>query len=387
MDGKRIVVLGGGLGGIVCVNRLRELLGKEHRIILVDEKDSHVYYPSLLWLIFGWRRAEEIRRDFNLLTKKGIEFLKGALEEIQVNKKIVIVDGKELKFDYLVISTGTELDKKPFPKTPGIYNFYCLEGAALAGEKIKSFSSGRVVILIGSAPFKCPAAPYELGFLLDSFFKNKKIRDRVEIEIYTPEPLPMPTAGERMGLAIKSMLEKRNIGFNPGHKFESVSEDEIDFGNNKNVGFDLLLYVPINKGPQFLRNTELVNEAGWIPVDRETLKTKFENIYAIGDITTIKLPGQYEPNKPLNLPKAGVFSHYQAEVAAERIYSEIHGEIPNRKFKGKGSCFLESGNSVSSFADGNFYKLPYPKVRMYPPLRIWHWVKICFEKWWLWRWF
>ena len=387
MDGKRIVVLGGGLGGIVCVNRLRELLGREHRIILVDEKDSHIFYPSLLWLIFGWRRPEEIQKDFNLLAKKGIEFLKGIVEEIQVNKKIVIVDGKELKFDYLVISAGTELDKKPFPKTPKVYNFYCLEGARLAGGAIKEFSGGRVIILISSVPFKCPAAPYELGFLLHSFFKNKNIRDRIEIEIYTPELLPMPTAGERMGLAIKSMLEKRNIGFNPGHKFESVGEDEVAFGANKKAGFDLLLYVPINRGPRFCKNTELVNEAGWIPVDGETLKTKFENVYAIGDIAAKNLPGQYAPNKPLNLPKAGVFGHYQAEVVAERIRSEIHGEMPNKKFKGKGSCFLELGNSISGFACGNFYKLPYPKVRMYPPLKIWHWAKICFEKWWLWRWF
>ena len=378
MNGKRIVVLGGGLGGIVCANKLRELLGRVHRIILVDEKKSHIFYPSLLWLIFGWRRPEEIQKSFSLLTKKGIEFLKGTLEAIQVNKRIVIVDGNEISYDYLIISTGAELDKRPFPKTPRIYNFYCLEGAGLAGEKIKDLSGGRVVILIGGAPFKCPAAPYELGFLLDSFFRNKKIRHKIEIELYTPEPLPMPTAGEKMGLAIKSMLKKRDIGFNPGHKFESIDEDEVIFGNDRKVGFDLLLYVPINKGPLFLKNTELVNETGWIPVERETLKTKFENVYAIGDITTIKLPGQYEPNKPLNLPKAGVFSHHQAEVVAERIYSEIHGEIPNRKFKGNGSCFLELGNSISGFADGDFYKLPYPKVRMYPPSRIWHFVKICF---------
>lgn len=387
MNGKTIVILGGGSGGVVVANKLRKRLGSEHRIILVDKEDNHLYYPSLLWLIFDWRRPEQIQRNLNSLTKKGIEFLKGTVEKILTDKKAVIVDGKEIPYDYLVVSLGAGLDETPFPKSPKICDFYCLEGAKMAQDALREFSSGKIVILISALPFKCPAAPYELAFLVDSFFKNKGIRGNVEIELYTPETLPMPTAGPKLGGKLKAMLEKRGIRFNPGHKFESVNEREIIFGDNKKAEFDLLLVVPPHKSPLVVKESGLSNESGWIPVDAETLKANSENVYAIGDITTIKLSGQYESGKPLNLPKAGVFAHYQAEVVAENIASEITGEKPDKKFTGKGYCIIELGNNIATFAQGNFYSLPHPHVTMYPPLRIWHWARIWFERWWLRHWF
>ena len=387
MKGKKIVILGGGSGGVVAANELKARLGPEHKIILIDRKDNHLFYPSLLWVIFGWRNEDEIQRDFNLLAKKGIEFLKGEVKKINPDKRIVLVDDQELSYDYLVISLGAELDTRPFPKTPKVYNFYCLEGAKLASGVVEKFTSGRVAVLIAGMPFKCPAAPYELAFLLDLFFKNKRIRDKVEIEIYTPEILPMPTAGPKMGNALKAMLEGHRIRFNPGYKFESIREEEIIFENDKKAEFDLLLVVPPHRGPGVVKDSGLANESGWIPVDSGTLKTRIENVYAIGDINTIKLPGQYESGKPLSLPKAGVFAHYEAEVVAENIAREISGHKADKKFPGNGYCFIELGNSVSGFASGDFYTLPYPKVRMYPPLGLWHWAKVFFERWWLWRWF
>lgn len=387
MDEKRVVILGGGSGGIVAANELRKRLDLKHRVILIDREENHLFYPSLLWLIFGWRKPEELQRRFSLLTKKGIEFVKGTVTKIEIEKKKVLVDSKEIDYDYLIISLGAEIDKTLLPKIPNIYNFYCLEGARLTGDAIQKFSSGKIIILISSLPFKCPAAPYEMGFLLDAFFKNKGIRDKIEIEIYTPENLPMSTAGPELGNLLVQILEKRAIKFNPGYKFESVREQEIIFGNNKKIAFDLLLAVPPHKAPMVVKEAGLTSETGWIPVDREIFKTKFDNVYALGDITTIKLPGQYEQGKVLNLPKAGVFAHYQAKIVAGNIASEIQGSKSEKKFSGTGYCFIELGSLVASFSKGNFYTQPCPQVKLYPPLKFWHWAKTAFEKWWFWRWF
>lgn len=387
MSGKTIAVLGGGSGGIVCANELRKKLSREHRVILIDKDEEHTFYPSLLWLIFGLRKPEQIKRSLKNLAAKGIEFIKGEITEISADKKSVSISGQSINYDYLIISLGAELNKKPFPKTPKIFNFYCLEGAKLSGGAIKNFSSGKIIILIGGMPFKCPAAPYELAFLIDSFFKNRNTRDRVKIEIYTPETLPMPTAGPQTGNMIKAMLEARQISFNPDHKFKSVDERKIYFDNNKTADFDMLFVVPPHTAPDVVKRSNLTNESGWIPVDRETLKTGFENVYAIGDITAIKLPGQYKPDKPLNLPKAGVFAHYQAKVVAENIAKEINGQKPDKRFSGDGYCFLELGSHKAGFSKGNFFAIPAPSVKIYKPGKIWHIGKIIFEKWWFWKWF
>src|SRR3990172_5346702 len=164
---------------------------------------------------------------------------------------------------------------------------------------------------------------------------------------------------------LKQMLESRQINFNPERKFKSVDEGKIYFEGDKTAEFDLLFVVPPHTAPDVVKKANLINESGWIPVDRETLKTKFENVYAIGDVTTIKLPGQYKPDKPLNLPKAGVFAHYQAETAAENIAREINGQKPDKIFSGDGYCFLELGNGSAGFAKGNFYAIPSPFMKMY----------------------
>ena len=387
MSAKTIVVLGGGSGGIVCANELRKKLGGEHRIILIDKDEEHTFYPSLLWLIFGLRKPEQIKRSLRALTKKGIEFIQGEVTEISTEKKSISLNRQNINYDELIISLGAELNTKAFPKTPKIFNFYCLEGAKLSGEAINNFSSGKIVIFIGGMPFKCPAAPYEFAFLIDSFFKNRNIRGRISIEIYTPETLPMPTAGPQIGNMLKQMLESRQINFNPEYKFKSVDEGKIYFENNKTADFDLLFVVPPHTAPEVVKKTNLINESGWIPVDRETLKTKFENVYAIGDVTTIKLPGQYKTDKPLNLPKAGVFAHYQAEVVAENIVKEINGQKPDKRYSGNGYCFLELGSHKAGFAKGNFFATPSPSVAIYSSGKIWHLGKIAFEKWWLWKWF
>jgi sulfide:quinone oxidoreductase len=382
--GKNIVILGGGVGGLVSANILRKKLSSEHRVILIDKEEKYLFYPSLLWLLFGKRRTAEIQRNLNLLTKRGIEFIRGEIEEISVEKRYVVVDKRDIPYDYLIISLGAVLAKN-YPKNERVFNFYCLSGAELSADAIKKFQKGKVVILISSLPFKCPAAPYELGFLLDSFFKNKNIRQDVELEIYTPELLPMPTAGPDIGNSIKGMITSRGIKFFPEYKLKSVEEKKIIFENRGEVDFDMLFVVPPHKSPEVVKN--LTEGSGWISVDRETMKTKFENVYAIGDVTTIKLPGQYKPDKPLNLPKAGVFAHYQAEVVAENIAREINGQRPDKRFSGDGYCFLELGDDAAGLARGNFFALPSPVMRIYRPGRIWHLGKIAFEKWWLWKWF
>ena len=390
MTGKTVCVLGGGSGGVVVANLLRKYLDPPHEIILVDKNPEHVYAPSFLWVLAGKRRPAEIKKSLHSLERKGIRFINSEVKKILPDKNLVRVNDEEITYDYLIVALGAESNMNAISGlNEAAINLYSLEGILQLKEQLEDFNRGELVILIPSMPYKCPAAPYEAAFILDSQFRKKQFRDEVNISIYTFETLPMPTAGPQIGQMLKELLGKRAINFNPGIAVESINPEnkEVIFKDGSKKRADLLITIPPHKSPDVVKEALLTNEAGWMPVDKKTLKTEYNNIFAIGDIATIKLEGKYKPDKPLMLPKAGVFAHKEAHVVAKNIASEIKGTFEQKEFDGKGSCFLELGNGVAGFAAGSFFELPHPKVNMKKPSRFWLYLKILFEKYWLRRWF
>ncbi|MBI3610991.1 MAG: NAD(P)/FAD-dependent oxidoreductase [Nitrospirae bacterium] len=384
MAGKTIFILGGGIGGQVAANVLRKHISRKHRVVLVDRKRDYVFSPSLLWLIVGKRKLEQIYRPLDLLSRKGIEVIQAEVTKIDPIAHSVVLGDRSLSYDDLIISLGAELAPDAVPGLrEGAHTFYEPSGAEKLWEAVREFSGGRVVLLVAATPFKCPAAPYEAAMLLEDYFRKRNLRDKVSLSIYTPEPLPMPVAGPAVGNAVKGMVEAKGIGFHPQMKITSVNapSKELVFENGQRVGYDLLIAIPPHRAPLVVKNSDLVGESGWIPVDAHTLKTRYEGVYAIGDITTIMLP----VGKPL--PKAGVFAHYQAEAVAKNIAAELEGSKPTHVFNGRGYCFLEIGAGQAGFAGGDFYAVPAPKIKLRKPGYYWHWGKVLFEKWWLRHWF
>lgn len=384
MAGKTILILGGGIGGHVAANVLRKQIAREHRVILVDRKREYVFSPSLLWLMVGQRKLEQIYRPLDLLSRKGIEVIQAEVTKIDPVAHTVLLGDRSLSYDYLIISLGAELAPEAVPGLrEEAHIFYEPSGAEKLWEAVQKFSGGRVVLLVAATPFKCPAAPYEAAMLLSDYFRKQGIREKVDLSIYTPEPLPMPVAGPAVGNAVKGTVEAKGIGFHPQMKITSVNapSKELVFENGQRVGYDLLIAIPPHRAPLVVKNSDLVGESGWIPVDAHTLKTRYVGVYAIGDITTIMLP----VGKPL--PKAGVFAHYEAEAVARNIAAEIEGSKPSHAFNGQGYCFLEMGGGQAAFAGGNFYAEAGPQIQMRRPGFHWHWGKVLFEKWWLKHWF
>jgi sulfide:quinone oxidoreductase len=384
MTGKTVLILGGGIGGHVAANVLRKQIAREHRVILIDRKREYVFSPSLLWLIVGKRDLQQISRPLDPLKRKGIEVIHADVGRIDPTARVVVAGDRTLSYDYLIISLGADLAPKSVPGlSEEAHLFYEPTGAERLWGAAREFSGGRVVVLVAATPFKCPAAPYEAAMLLSDYFNKRGLRGKVDLSIYTPETLPMPVAGPALGNAVRQMVEERGIGFHPQMKAISIDgkTKEVVFENNQRAAYDLLVAVPPHRAPQVVRDSGLLAESGWIPVDGRTLKNRYDGVYAIGDITTIMLP----VGKPL--PKAGVFAHYQAEVVAKNIAAELEGSQPAHTFTGRGYCFLEMGGGRAGLVSGDFYATPEPQLRMQRPGYHWHWGKVLFERWWLRRWF
>jgi sulfide:quinone oxidoreductase len=120
--------------------------------------------------------------------------------------------------------------------------------------------------------------------LIADFFQRRGLRDKVDLHLFTPEPLPMPVAGPELGNAVRKMVEERKIGFHPLLKPREVNSTTrtISFENKESFGYDLLIAVPRHRSPRFVQESRLANPGGWVPVDSKTLTTKAENVYAIG---------------------------------------------------------------------------------------------------------
>lgn len=378
---KTVLILGGGFGGIVAACRLRQALPREHRVVLVEREANHVYAPSLLWLMIGERKPDAISRPIAALTKRGIEVVCGNIEKIDPARRTVSVNGRELAGDYMIVALGAELAPELVPglATAG-HNFYTLAGAESLRDARLKLDKGRIVVLVSAMPYKCPGAPNEAAMLLEYDCRKRGSREKISVDLYTAEPGPMPVAGAAVSAALRQMIESKGIGYYPNHAVTAVDPAlrRIMFGSGASAEFDLLAYIPPHRAPQLVRDAGMCGESGWVPVDRETMATKFPGVFAVGDVTGIMLTSIGKP-----LPKAGVFAHYEAEVVARNIVCAITGKGTPRRFSGDGECFLETGDGRAAFGSGNFYADPAPQIRLRKPGIILHLGKVLYEKFWL----
>ncbi len=384
MTASSVVILGGGTGGVVAARRVRAQLGARDRVVLVEREPTYEFAPSYLWLMAGLRRPEQITADVGRLGRHGIEVVHAEVLDVDPAARQVTTTATELEFDRLVVALGAELAPAALPGfAEAAKNVYTLEGAMAAGQALRELPGGRIVVLVSRLPYKCPAAPYETAFLADALLRRRGVRDGVTIDVYTPEPFPMPTAGPVLGEALAAMLRQRDIGFHPERTVERIEPDdrELVLADGERVGFDLLLGVPPHRAPEVIGRSGLAGETGFVPVDRSTLATDVEGVFAIGDVTTIPIGGGK------NLPKAGVFAHAEAEVVARRIADELAGRESRATFHGTGGCFVEMGGGIAAYATGDFYAAESPAIRLRRPGRRWHLAKVALEKYWMHRWF
>ncbi len=229
---------------------------------------------------------------------------------------------------------------------------------------------GDIAILVSSLPFKSPAAPYEAAMLIEDFVRNNNLVNTT-VSLFTPEAGPMEFASAEASEELKDLLEKKGIRYYPGHELTAVSANKLEFSNGKNYSYDLLAYTPKHQLPEVIRKSDLAGNSGWVEVDNQSLETKFENVYAIGDITHLKT------ETGTVLPKIGIFARQQGVVVAHNISRKIDHREPDRIFQPQGKYFIEAGEGKASESGGKFSGEENKEVRMKDPAQWSH-----FSKWW-----
>jgi len=380
----RIVVLGAGVGGLVVADELKAKVKDKASVTLVDRKGSFHFPPSFPWVALGTRTPAQVQRELAPVKRRGIEWLQDEVTSLDLSSRTVRTRQRTLPYDHLIIALGASYAPESIPGfSAHAYHMYDLDSAVRLREAVASFTGGTVAVGVARLPFKCPAAPYEMAFLLDDAFRRKGIREKVRIEFFTPEGAPIPAAGPENGGKVVTMLEQRAISYQPKHRLREVAPGSLVFDDETRQSFDLLVCVPPHVAPKPVIDAGLTDASGWVPVDSDTLQTKQPGVFAVGDVAAISTPNGYVPF----LPKAGVFAHGQAEIVAHNLAVEILGTGRVSRWDGYGACFLEVARGKSAFMSGHFLAAPRPTLELRPPRSIYHTQKVLFERYWLGHWF
>ena len=354
---KHLLILGAGTGGTIMANKMRKALAREDwKITIVDQYKTHYYQPGFLFIPFGMYKKEDVVKPKSNFIPPGVEMLFSGIDKISADEnKVVLVDGKVLNYDYLIIATGT----KTVPEeTPGlkaelwykkIFDFYTVEGAVALANFFKTWKGGKLVLNVVEMPIKCPVAPLEFLFFADAFFTERGIRDKIDITFATPMPgaFTKPKASKVLG----SLMTDKNINIVADFNISEVDNEKMvirDYAGDE-VPFDCLITVPTNMGDEMIERSEMGDDLRFVPTDKNTLQSKkYENIFVLGDASNIPTS------------KAGSVVHFAAEVLYENLLCAIEGRPYTASFDGHSNCYIETGYGKGALIDFNYDTEPLP---------------------------
>ncbi len=352
----RIVILGGGTGGTLSANRLRRMFPlHDVEITVVDQDDDHLYQPGLLFVPFGLADGDELVRSRKRQLHSGIAYKQSPIGSVDVDGHTVhLEDGSTLSYDVLVIATGATLVPDETEGLTGagwnrrVFTFYSREGATALCRRLAEFDAGRLVVNVVDLPIKCPVAPLEFLFLADWFFRERGVREQIELTYVTPldgaftKPVASRTLGSMLAEKGISMVTEFNTGEVDGSGGQLVGYD------GRTVPFDIAVVIPLHAGAAYVGRSEgLGDELNFVPTDEHTLQSRVRpNIFAIGDAAGIPTS------------KAGSVTHFEGEVLCDNIRRFLAGHELDSSFDGHTNCFIETGFNKALLIDFNYETEP-----------------------------
>jgi sulfide:quinone oxidoreductase len=352
----RILILGAGFGGLELSTKLSEALGDDAEVTLIDKGEGFVFGYSKLDLMFRDKSVEEVRLPYADFLKPGVRLLRETVTAIDPEAKRVTTDAGVHEADYLVIALGADYD---LAATPGMAEldseFYSVAGAEKLAEPIARFASGRALIGVCGAPFKCPPAPSECALLLDDELRRRGVRDDCEITFVIPLGAPVPPSPETSA-ALGTEFARRGIELITGRRIASLdpARKVAVLDDDTELPFDLFLGVPKHRAPDVVIESGIA-EDGYVPVDPATLTTKVPGVYAVGDVATA------------GVPKAGIFAEGAARIVGQHLLAQIADGAEPERHLGQGTCFIEFGEGRIGSVDIDFLSGPERTGHFNPP--------------------
>lgn len=352
------MILGAGFAGLELATRLSETAADAVRVTLLDRNDAFHFGFSKLEVMLGRETADSVRLPYSDIAKESVEFRQETVLGIDPVARRVSTDVAVHEADILVVAMGADYD---FAATPGFedggHEYYTLAGAERLCDALADFRGGRVLVSVLGQPFKCPPAPFEGSFLLHEHFTRQGIRDAVQMATPFPMQRPVPVTGD-VSQMFRDALAARDIEELPQHLVTSIDRAArvAHLESGETLPYDLFVGIPVHRAPDPLAASGLAVN-GWVPVDQANLRTRFPDVYAVGDVSS----GER------TVPKAGIFAEAAAKVVASDIVAEITGGERPAPYEGAGVCYAEFGDGLVSKVEVNFLRGEAPQAARHDP--------------------
>ena len=395
-----IVIVGAGIGGMPAAYEIRELLGKEHRVTVVNATDYFQFVPSNPWIAVGWREREQITLPIApYLQRKGIDFIAKPVTAIDAAANRLTLGGDQaLDYDYLVITTGPKLS---FSEVPGAgpasaggggftHSICSVDHAQEFFADYQKFLENPGPVVIGAMPgASCFGPAYEFAFILDTDLRKRKLRNKVPITYVTSEPyighLGLGGVGDSKSM-LESEMRNRDMKWITNAKTTKVEDGKLfvtqldDLGNvykEHEVGFKLSMMLPAFKGVDAVAAVpNLCNPRGFVLIDEFQRSKAYQNIFSAGVCVAIP-PAEVTP-VATGTPKTGYMIESMVGAIAHNIAADIAGKPATSKGTWNAICLADMGDTGAAFVA--LPQIPPRNVNWFKKGKWVHLAKIGFEK-------
>ena len=379
---KHVLIIGGGTGGIMTAAQL--LKKKDIEVSLMEPAQYHYYQPA--WTLVGANAYdyEKTKRTMESVMPAGVNWIKEYADKFDTaNNAVISKEGNTYTYDFLVVAPGIKIDlslieglEESLGKGVVCSNY---TDPKHTWEVLKNFKGGNAVFTQPTTPIKCGGAPQKIAYLAADYFQKNNLADKTNVVFATPGSVIFGVKEIRKTL--EEVLKRYDIHFKTHYapmkidaenqivtfKWTDSSQNQCVVNEDNALGetmtgeqiiempYDMLHLAPPQTAPDFVKNSELSNEAGWLDVDTGTLQhKKYPNIFGVGDVAA------------LPTAKTGAAIRKQVPVVVENITRLIEaGTMGSKTYNGYSSCPLVTGYGKMVLAefdyDSNF--TPDPKLK------------------------
>uniref|UniRef100_A0A8C7LQ74 Sulfide:quinone oxidoreductase, mitochondrial n=1 Tax=Oncorhynchus mykiss TaxID=8022 RepID=A0A8C7LQ74_ONCMY len=357
----KVLVLGGGTGGIAMSARMKRKLGAEN-VAIVETSEMHYYQPIWTLVGAGVKSVAASGRPTASVIPPGVKWVKSNVREIDPDTHTVRTDnGMEISYQYLIVALGLQLHYEKIKGLPEIDDWeefkigsnYSVQTVEKTWSALQNFKEGNAIFSFPNTPVKCAGAPQKIMYLTDAYLR--KTGKRATANVMYNTSLPVLFGIKKYADALWEIVKNRDIQVNLRHNLVEVraNKQEAVFENLDNPGetevFEYeMLHVTPPMGPSpVIKGSSLADEGGWLDVNKETLQhNKYPNVFGIGDCT----------NLPTAKTAAAVAA--QSSILDRTISKVLKNEKPDTKYDGYTSCPLVTSYSKVILAEFDYSGQP-----------------------------